>query len=132
MPDDVDFSKKKGNPLENHSNWKNTICRKTGLSAIRKLTPWILFLILLGYLRFIDPIGDAPINNSLVDDWSPVHQYVGGIEHAVLHLLYSRFFVKALHSMGEINFKEPFNGLFCQGMVCHKTYQDSDKKLDLS
>ena len=52
---------------------------------------------------------------------------MGGIEHAVLHLLYSRFFVKALHSMGEINFKEPFTGLFCQGMVCHKTYQDSDK-----
>ena len=128
LPDDVDFSKKKGNPLEDHPNWKNTTCRKTGLSAIRETdTLDTFFDSSWYYLRFIDPLHKNPINNSLVDDWSPVHQYVGGIEHAVLHLLYSRFFVKALHSIGEINFKEPFSGLFCQGMVCHKTYQDSDK-----
>ena len=128
LPDDVDFSKKNGNPLESHPSWKNTTCTKTGLSAVRETdTLDTFFDSSWYYLRFIDPFGDSPINKGLVDDWSPVHQYVGGIEHAVLHLLYSRFFVKALHSMGELNFKEPFNGLFCQGMVCHKTYQDSEK-----
>ncbi len=127
LPDDIDFRKKTGNPLENHPDWKHTSCKKTGLSAIRETdTLDTFFDSSWYYLRFIDPLNKNPINKDIVDDWSPVHQYVGGIEHAVLHLLYSRFFVKALHSMGEINFKEPFTGLFCQGMVCHKTYQDSD------
>ena len=72
------------------------------------------------FIRFIDPHFKDPINKKMAEDWCPVHQYVGGIEHAVLHLLYSRFFVKALSSIGELKFKEPFNGLFCQGMVCHK------------
>ena len=127
LPDDVDFRKKTGNPLENHPDWKHTSCKKTGLSAVRETdTLDTFFDSSWYYLRFIDPLNKNPINKDIVDDWSPVHQYVGGIEHAVLHLLYSRFFVKALYSMGEINFKEPFTGLFCQGMVCHKTYQDSD------
>ena len=64
------------------------------------------------------------LKSELIEKWCPVHQYVGGIEHAVLHLLYSRFIVKALNSINEININEPFKGLFCQGMVCHKTYKD--------
>ena len=68
------------------------------------------------------------LKSELIEKWCPVHQYVGGIEHAVLHLLYSRFIIKALNSINEINIKEPFKGLFCQGMVCHKTYKDEDGK----
>jgi len=129
LPDDVDFSIKKGNPLESHPNWKKTICKKTGMSAVRETDTLDTFFDSSWYfLRFIDPLNESAINKDLVHQWAPVHQYVGGIEHAVLHLLYARFFIKALHSIGELNFREPFKGLFCQGMVCHKTYQDSDKK----
>ena len=128
LPDDVDFTKKEGNPLDNHPTWKFTTCKKTGLKAIRETDTLDTFFDSSWYfLRFVDPSYKEPINKSSVEEWCPVHQYVGGIEHAVLHLLYSRFFIKALSSLGEIKFKEPFKGLFCQGMVCHKTYQDSEK-----
>ena len=127
LPEEVDFTKRKGNPLESHPTWKHTICKKSGLKAIRETDTLDTFFDSSWYfIRFIDPHFKDPINKKMVEDWCPVHQYVGGIEHAVLHLLYSRFFVKALSSIGELKFKEPFNGLFCQGMVCHKTYQDSD------
>ena len=128
LPDDVDFTKKEGNPLDNHPTWKFTTCKKTGLKAIRETDTLDTFFDSSWYfLRFVDPSYKEPINKSSAEEWCPVHQYVGGIEHAVLHLLYSRFFIKALSSLGEIKFKEPFKGLFCQGMVCHKTYQDSEK-----
>ena len=77
-------------------------------------------------MRFLSPKYQNPLDKDKINKWCPVHQYVGGIEHAVLHLLYSRFFVKALNSIGELNIDEPFKGLFCQGMVCHNTYKDED------
>tara|TARA_A100001011_G_scaffold383506_1_gene454830 strand:+ start:239 stop:2818 length:2580 start_codon:yes stop_codon:yes gene_type:complete len=128
LPDDIDFSMK-GNPLDSHPTWKYTTCKKTGLKAIRETdTLDTFFDSSWYYLRFLDPNFSSPINKNKVDKWCPIHQYVGGIEHAVLHLLYSRFFVKALNSIDEINIEEPFKGLFCQGMVCHTTYKDEDNK----
>ena len=128
LPDDVDFSKG-GNPLENHPTWKHTICKKTGLKAVRETdTLDTFFDSSWYYLKFLNTNSDTKLKSDLVEKWCPVHQYVGGIEHAVLHLLYSRFLIKALNSIGEIKIKEPFRGLFCQGMVCHKTYKDADGK----
>ena len=128
LPDDVDFSKG-GNPLENHPTWKHTICKKTGLKAIRETdTLDTFFDSSWYYLKFLSPKSDTNLKSKLIEKWCPVHQYVGGIEHAVLHLLYSRFIVKALKSINEIDINEPFKGLFCQGMVCHKTYKDETGK----
>ena len=128
LPDDVDFSKG-GNPLENHPTWKHTVCKKTGLKAVRETdTLDTFFDSSWYYLKFLSPKSDSNLKSELIEKWCPVHQYVGGIEHAVLHLLYSRFIVKALHSINEMNINEPFKGLFCQGMVCHKTYQDENGK----
>ena len=128
LPDDIDFSKG-GNPLETHPTWKYTTCKKTGMKAIRETdTLDTFFDSSWYYLRFLNPESDFNLKSELIKKWCPVHQYVGGIEHAVLHLLYSRFIVKALHSINEININEPFKGLFCQGMVCHKTYQDENGK----
>tara|TARA_X000000950_G_scaffold5895_1_gene6312 strand:- start:2051 stop:4618 length:2568 start_codon:yes stop_codon:yes gene_type:complete len=128
LPEDVNFSKG-GNPLENHPTWKHTICKKTGLKAIRETdTLDTFFDSSWYYLKFLNPKSDSNLKSELIKKWCPVHQYVGGIEHAVLHLLYSRFIVKALHSIDEITIDEPFKGLFCQGMVCHKTYQDENGK----
>ncbi len=128
LPDNVDFSKG-GNPLENHPTWKHTVCKKTGLKAIRETdTLDTFFDSSWYYLKFLSPESDTNLKSKLIEKWCPVHQYVGGIEHAVLHLLYSRFIVKALNSIDEINISEPFKGLFCQGMVCHKTYKDETGK----
>ena len=128
LPDNVDFSKG-GNPLENHPTWKHTVCKKTGLKAIRETdTLDTFFDSSWYYLKFLNPKSDTDLKSKLIEKWCPVHQYVGGIEHAVLHLLYSRFIVKALNSINEININEPFKGLFCQGMVCHKTYKDETGK----
>ena len=128
LPDDIDFSKG-GNPLENHPTWKYTTCKKTGLKAVRETdTLDTFFDSSWYYLRFLSPNSIQPFDSKKIDKWCPVHQYVGGIEHAVLHLLYSRFFVKALNHIGELNIVEPFKGLFCQGMVCHRTYKDEDGK----
>ena len=128
LPDDVDFSLG-GNPLENHPTWKHTTCKKTGLKALRETdTLDTFFDSSWYYFRFLSPQEDVPYKSDELDKWCPVHQYVGGIEHAVLHLLYSRFIVKALKSIGELKVSEPFKGLFCQGMVCHITYKDEDNK----
>jgi leucyl-tRNA synthetase len=128
LPKDIDFSKG-GNPLENHPSWKHTICKNTGMKAIRETdTLDTFFDSSWYYLRFLSPQDSEPFNKEETKQWVPVHQYVGGIEHAVLHLLYSRFVIKALKSIGELNINEPFKGLFCQGMVCHNTYKDEDGK----
>ncbi len=78
------------------------------------------------FARFTDPWADAPTERAAVDEWLPVNQYIGGIEHAILHLLYSRFFVRAMKATGHIGIEEPFEGLFTQGMVVHETYKDAD------
>ena len=114
-----------GNPLENHPTWKYTTCPRTGMKAIRETDTLDTFVDSAWYfLRFCSAKNDSePFDKTDIDYWMPVDQYVGGVEHAILHLLYSRFFTKALNNIEKVNFTEPFDGLFTQGMVCHETYK---------
>ena len=123
LPEDVDLQKT-GNPLENHSSWKNTKCPETGMNAIRETDTLDTFVDSAWYfLRFCSPtLETEAFSKSDIDYWMPVDQYVGGIEHAILHLLYSRFFTRAL-KLKDID--EPFQSLFTQGMVCHNTYKNT-------
>ncbi len=123
LPEDIDLQNT-GNPLENHSSWKNTKCPKTGMNAIRETDTLDTFVDSAWYfLRFCSPnLETEAFNKSDIDYWMPVDQYVGGIEHAILHLLYSRFFTRALKLKG---IDEPFQSLFTQGMVCHNTYKNT-------
>ena len=130
LPNDVDL-KKSGNPLANHPTWKNTIHKKTKKKAIRETDTMDTFVDSSWYfLRFCSPKNKTkPFETNSVNYWMPVDQYVGGVEHAILHLLYSRFFMRAVKKNDpEIKTKEPFKGLFTQGMVCHETYKDQDGK----
>ena len=124
LPDDIDLNKS-GNPLENHPTWKYTTCPLTGMKAVRETDTLDTFVDSAWYfLRFCSAQNDdLPFAQEDIDYWMPVDQYVGGVEHAILHLLYSRFFTKALKKSKKINFHEPFDGLFTQGMVCHETYK---------
>jgi leucyl-tRNA synthetase len=125
LPDDIDLSIP-GNPLDNHPTWKHTKCPETGMKAIRETDTLDTFVDSAWYfLRFCSPLeSKEPFNIDEVNYWMPVDQYVGGVEHAILHLLYSRFFTKALDIEG---IDEPFNSLFTQGMVCHNTFQNESK-----
>jgi leucyl-tRNA synthetase len=127
LPDDVSLDKP-GNPLEHHPTWKNIDCPSCGAAARRETDTLDTFFDSSWYFeRYCAPHdGAAPFTRSAVDYWMPVDQYIGGIEHAVLHLLYSRFFTRALRQCGYIGLDEPFDGLFTQGMVCHETYRDAD------
>jgi leucyl-tRNA synthetase len=130
LPDDVDL-KKSGNPLENHPNWKHTLDNKTKKKAIRETDTMDTFVDSSWYfLRFCSPKNDKkPFDIESVNHWMPVDQYVGGVEHAILHLLYSRFFMRAIKKHNAaIKTEEPFRGLFTQGMVCHETYKDNNGK----
>ena len=122
LPEDIDLTIP-GNPLENHPSWKFTKCPETGMNAIRETDTLDTFVDSAWYfLRFCSPIEThKPFNLNDINYWMPVDQYVGGVEHAILHLLYSRFFTKALDIEG-IN--EPFESLFTQGMVCHNTFRN--------
>jgi len=124
LPVDVDFSKP-GNPLERHPTWKYTTCSETGLKAIRETDTLDTFVDSSWYfMKYCsDDITISDFKNEDLDYWMSVDQYVGGVEHAILHLLYSRFFSKALKSSGIGNINEPFKGLFTQGMVCHETFK---------
>ena len=124
LPEDIDLSKP-GNPLENHPSWKYTTCPHTGLKAVRETDTLDTFVDSAWYfLRFCSANNETePFNEDDIKYWMPVDQYVGGVEHAILHLLYSRFFTRALNKNKTLNFKEPFSGLFTQGMVCHETYK---------
>ncbi|NQY81878.1 MAG: leucine--tRNA ligase [Alphaproteobacteria bacterium] len=126
LPEDIDFTKL-GNPLRNHPEWRHVACPNCGASAERECDTFDTFFESSWYfLRFCDPHNtDFPWNPDQAQHWMPVDQYIGGIEHAVLHLLYSRFFTRALKQCGYNIPEEPFSGLFNQGMVCHETYQDS-------
>jgi leucyl-tRNA synthetase len=124
LPDDVSFDKP-GNPLDRHPTWKNVKCPQCAGAARRETDTMDTFVDSSWYFaRFTDPwITTAPTDLKCVNDWMPVDQYIGGIEHAILHLLYSRFFTRAMHKTGHAGMDEPFAGLFTQGMVVHETYR---------
>ena len=122
LPDDVDFQTP-GNPLVRHPTWKHTQCPKCGGEAVRETDTLDTFVDSSWYfLRFASQPGDRPFDPEEVAKWLPVEQYIGGIEHAILHLLYARFWTRALARLGQIDFTEPFASLFTQGMVTHETY----------
>ena len=130
LPKDIDL-KKSGNPLENHPTWKKTKQKSTGQNAIRETDTLDTFVDSSWYfMRFCSPnVKNAPFDIDKLNYWMPVDQYIGGVEHAILHLLYSRFFMKAVKkNIKNIKFDEPFKGLFTQGMVCHETYKDKNGK----
>ena len=124
LPEDVTFDKP-GNPLDRHPTWKNVKCPQCGGAARRETDTMDTFVDSSWYFaRFTDPwIKTAPTDRKMVDAWLPVDQYIGGIEHAILHLLYSRFFTRAMRKCGHVGMDEPFAGLFTQGMVVHETYR---------
>ena len=124
LPDDVTFEKP-GNPLDHHPSWKHVDCPKCGKAARRETDTFDTFVDSSWYFaRFCSPRFDQPVDQALVDYWLPVDQYIGGVEHAILHLLYSRFFTRAMKKVNLVKLDEPFAGLFTQGMVCHETYRD--------
>lgn len=126
LPEDVSFDKP-GNPLDHHATWKNVSCPACGADAERETDTFDTFVDSSWYFgRFCSARADLPVDKAAADYWLPVDQYVGGIEHAILHLLYSRFFMRAMRKSGHVAIDEPFAGLFTQGMVCHETYCDVD------
>ncbi len=124
LPEDVEFDRP-GNPLDRHPTWKHVACPQCTRPAMRETDTMDVFVDSSWYFaRFTDPwIKTAPTDVREVDRWLPVDQYIGGVEHAILHLLYSRFFTRAMKATGHVGLKEPFAGLFTQGMVVHETYQ---------
>jgi leucyl-tRNA synthetase len=123
LPQDVSFAEP-GNPLDRHPSWKHVACPACGRPAQRETDTLDTFFESSWYfLRFCSARSAEAFERATVDYWMPVDQYIGGVEHAVLHLLYSRFFTRALTRCGYLDLAEPFAGLFTQGMVCHQTYQ---------
>ncbi|PIR37756.1 MAG: leucine--tRNA ligase [Alphaproteobacteria bacterium CG11_big_fil_rev_8_21_14_0_20_39_49] len=128
LPEDVTFDKP-GNPLDHHPTWKHVKCPACGLDALRETDTFDTFFESSWYFaRYCSPTAETGLDKNLCDYWLPVDQYIGGIEHAVLHLLYARYFTLALNKCGYLGVKEPFRGLLTQGMVCHETYQDKNGK----
>jgi leucyl-tRNA synthetase len=127
LPEDVTFDRP-GNPLDHHPTWKHVKCPQCGAGATRETDTMDTFVDSSWYFeRFTDPwITTAPTDPPMVNAWMPVDQYIGGIEHAILHLLYSRFFTRAMRKTKHVGLDEPFAGLFTQGMVVHETYQRTD------
>ncbi|WBL79044.1 leucine--tRNA ligase [Bradyrhizobium xenonodulans] len=127
LPEDVSFDKP-GNALDHHPTWKHVTCPKCGGKAQRETDTMDTFVDSSWYFaRFTDPWNEnAPTTPSVANRMLPVDQYIGGVEHAILHLLYSRFFTRAMKATGHIALDEPFAGMFTQGMVVHETYQKTD------
>jgi len=126
LPEDVTFDAP-GNPLARHPAWSKTSCPACGGAARRETDTMDTFVDSSWYFaRFTAPWADTPTERAAADAWLPVDQYIGGIEHAILHLLYSRFFTRAMKASGHIGIDEPFAGLFTQGMVVHETYRAGD------
>ena len=122
LPDDVTFDQP-GNPLDRHATWRHVACPQCGKDARRETDTMDTFVDSSWYFaRFTAPWKNQPTDPVAANHWLPVDQYIGGIEHAILHLLYSRFFTRAMRETGHLDVKEPFKGLFTQGMVVHETY----------
>ncbi len=124
LPEDVSFDKP-GNPLDHHPSWKRVSCPACGGDAVRETDTMDTFVDSSWYFaRFTAPRAETPTEAKAMDAWLPVDQYIGGVEHAILHLLYSRFFSRIMRRTGHGGPDEPFDGMFTQGMVCHETYKD--------
>lgn len=126
LPEKINFNVK-GNPLDADLDWKTSVCPACGEAAVRDTDTLDTFADSSWYFaRFTNPNADEPVEKKAADYWLPVDQYIGGIEHAILHLLYARYFTRAMSKLGLVSVAEPFAGLFTQGMVCHETYKDAD------
>ncbi|HUD92223.1 leucine--tRNA ligase [Sphingobium sp.] len=126
LPEDVSFDIP-GNPLDRHPTWKHVDCPSCGKPAVRETDTLDTFADSSWYfIRFASQPKDRPFDRATVEQWLPVGQYIGGVEHAILHLLYARFWTRALQHMGQLGFAEPFTGLFTQGMVTHETYKSPE------
>ncbi|MGL4314224.1 MAG: leucine--tRNA ligase [Sphingomonas sp.] len=123
LPEDVSFDIP-GNPLDRHPTWKQVDCPSCGRPARRETDTLDTFVDSSWYfIRFASQPSDRPFDRTEAEKWLPVAQYIGGVEHAILHLLYARFWTRALQRIGRLDIAEPFAGLFTQGMVTHETYQ---------
>jgi len=127
LPEDVTFDRP-GNPLDHHPTWKHVACPTCGAAARRETDTFDTFVNSSWYFdRFTSPnLATAPFDREEDHYWMPVDQYIGGVEHAILHLLYSRFWTRAMREVQMTSRDEPFDGLFTQGMVCHETYRAAD------
>ena len=122
LPEDVTFDLP-GNPLDRHPTWKHIACPACGKTARRETDTLDTFVDSSWYfIRFASAPSDQPFDRAIAEQWLPVGQYIGGVEHAILHLLYARFWMRALNHIGRLSVTEPFAGLFTQGMVTHETY----------
>ena len=122
LPEDVSFDIP-GNPLDRHPTWKHVACPACGEAAVRETDTLDTFADSSWYfIRFASQPDDRPFDREVAERWLPVGQYIGGVEHAILHLLYARFWTRALKHIGKLDIAEPFTGLFTQGMVTHETY----------
>ena len=126
LPDDVTFDKP-GNPLLHHPTWRHVDCPQCGGKATRETDTFDTFIDSSWYYaRFCSPHADVPVDAAAAKYWMGVDQYIGGVEHAILHLLYSRFFARAMSATGHLGMDEPFKALFTQGMVIHETFATAD------
>jgi leucyl-tRNA synthetase len=124
LPEDVAFDVP-GNPLDRHPTWSSAACPRCGAAARRETDTLDTFVDSSWYfIRFASQPADRPFDRAEAERWLPVDQYIGGVEHAILHLLYARFWTRALKRIGLVDVEEPFRGLFTQGMVTHATYRD--------
>ncbi len=126
LPDDIEFDRP-GNPLERHATWRHVACPNCSKYARRETDTMDTFVDSSWYFAYFTALQENElIDQKAANEWLPVDQYIGGIEHAILHLLYSRFFIRAMRETGHLNRSEPFKGLFTQGVVVHETYKGPD------